>query len=61
MHKDNFAACIVRQILLGWWNQWGWSERDMFHAWVRTEMFRGVWLGVSRERIHWEDLGLGGR
>jgi hypothetical protein len=33
----------------------------MWHAWGRTEVFTGFWLGGSNGRDHWEDLDVGGR
>jgi hypothetical protein len=30
-------------------------------VWDRVEIFTGFWLGGSKGRDHWEDLGLGGR
>jgi hypothetical protein len=57
----NFTACILHRILLGWLNQGGWGERDMWHAWGRGEEFTGFWLGGPNVRDHWEDPGVGGR
>jgi hypothetical protein len=28
------------------------SRRDMWHAWGRGEVFRGLWLGVPKVRDH---------
>jgi hypothetical protein len=36
-----------------------WAE--MWHAWMSGEVFTEFWLGGSKERDHWEDLGVGGR
>jgi hypothetical protein len=33
----------------------------MWHAWGRGEVFKGFWLGGSKVRDQWEDLGVGGR
>jgi hypothetical protein len=33
----------------------------MWHAWGRGEVFTGFWLGGSKRRGHWEDLGVGER
>jgi hypothetical protein len=33
----------------------------MWHAWGRGEVLTGFWLGGSKARDHWEDLGVGGR
>jgi hypothetical protein len=32
----------------------------MWHARGRGEVFTGIWLGGSKVRDHWEDLGVGG-
>jgi hypothetical protein len=34
---------------------------DMWHAWRRGEVFTEFWLGVTKLRAHWEDLGVSGR
>jgi hypothetical protein len=34
---------------------------DMWHAWGRGKVFTWFWLGGSKARDHWEDLGIGGR
>jgi hypothetical protein len=33
----------------------------MWHAWGRGEVFTGFWLGGPKARVHYEDLGVGGR
>jgi hypothetical protein len=33
----------------------------MWLAWGREEVFTGFWLGSSKVRDHWEDLGVGGK
>jgi hypothetical protein len=30
----------------------------MWHAWGKGEEFAGFWLGGSKVRDHWEDLGI---
>jgi hypothetical protein len=55
----NFTACILHRILLGWLNEGGWGGRDMRHAWVKGEVFRGLWLGGPNVTDHWEDVGVG--
>jgi hypothetical protein len=57
----NFTACILHRILLGWLNQGGWGDRDMWQELGRGEVFTGFWLGDPKVRDHWEDLGVGGR
>jgi len=33
----------------------------MWHAWGRCEVFTGFCLRGPKGRVHWEDLGVGGR
>jgi hypothetical protein len=33
----------------------------MRHAWGRGEVFTEFWLGAPQVRVHWEDLGVGGK
>jgi hypothetical protein len=33
----------------------------MWHAWGRGEVFTGFWLGGSKARDNWKDLGVVGR
>jgi hypothetical protein len=30
----------------------------MWHAWGRGEKFTGFWMGGTKARCHWEDLGV---
>jgi hypothetical protein len=34
---------------------------DTWYAWGRGDMFTGFRLGGPNRRVHWEDLGVGGR
>jgi hypothetical protein len=56
LHSLYSSSYIVRLMkprrLRGW---------DLWHAWVRREVFTSFWLGRPKVIDHWEDLGIGGR
>jgi len=37
------------------------DQQGMWHLWGTGEVHAGFWWGGLRERVHLEDLGVGGR
>jgi hypothetical protein len=57
----NFIACILPpndvRVFKSKRMRWAGHAARMW----RGEVFTGLWLGGSKGRDHWEDIGVGGR